>query len=83
MARQDQRINGINILRKLLASHGETKFVTGDHIDLWNGSRLTATGWNFLSTLGRRIGINEVLPGTDLGYSDVRNATEILFWEVK
>ena len=62
---------------------GETDVATGDHIDLWNGSRLTATGWSFLSTLGRRIGINELLPGTKIGYSDVRNSTAILFWEVK
>lgn len=56
---------------------------TGDHIDLWNGSRLTATGMSFLSTYGRYIGINAVAPGTNLGYSDIRNSTEILFWEIK
>lgn len=56
---------------------------SGDHIDLWNGSRLTATRSSFFSTLGRRIGINDFFPGTDYGYSDLRRATEILFWEVK
>jgi hypothetical protein len=56
---------------------------SGDHIDLWNGSRLTATGLSFFSTLGRRIGFNEVAPATAWGFSDVRNAKKILFWEVK
>lgn len=56
---------------------------SGDHIDLWNGSRLTATGWSLLSTLGRRVGINEVAPGTDWGFSDIRNAKVILFWAIK
>jgi hypothetical protein len=56
---------------------------TGDHIDLWNGSRLTATGSSFFSTLGRRVGLNSVGAGTDWGYSNLRDSTEILFWEVK
>ena len=56
---------------------------SGDHIDLWNGSRLTATGRSFFSTLGRRIGLNEVLPGTEYGYSDLRKSTAILFWGIK
>jgi hypothetical protein len=56
---------------------------TGDHIDLWNGARLTAVGWEFFSAWGRRIGVNSFMPGTDRGYSDVRKATAILFWEVK
>lgn len=59
------------------------KSPTGDHIDLWNDSRLTATGTSFFSTLGRSIGVNEILPGTEFGYSDLRGAKTILFWEVK
>mgnify|MGYP000238687044 CR=1 FL=1 len=59
------------------------KSPTGDHIDLWNGSRLTASGTSFFSTVGRSIGINEILPGTEFGYSDLRGAKTILFWEVK
>ena len=62
---------------------GEKTTASGDHIDLWNGSRLTATGLSFISTMGRRIGINEIGAGTDWGYSDVRNSTLVLFWEVK
>lgn len=56
---------------------------TGDHIDLWNGSRLTATGMSFISTLGRRIGLNSVGAGTSWGYSDLGRSSEILFWDIK
>lgn len=56
---------------------------TGDHIDLWNGSRLTATGMSFFSTLGRRLGLNSLGAGTDWGYSDLGQSTEILFWELR
>jgi hypothetical protein len=57
---------------------------SGDHIDLWNGTRLTATGLSFFPTLGRRLGITTArLPGTDWSYSDLGKSTEILFWEIK
>jgi hypothetical protein len=56
---------------------------SGDHIDLWNGSRLTATGMSFFSTVGRRLGLNSLGAGTAWGYSDLGRSTEILFWEVK
>lgn len=56
---------------------------TGDHIDLWNGSRLTAGGLSFISTLGRRMGLTSVGAGTSWGYSDLGRSTEILFWEIK
>ncbi len=64
-------------------STDSSNHLTGDHIDLWNGSRLTATGWSAISTIGRRIGVNELFPGTSRGYSDLRLSSEILFWEVK
>jgi hypothetical protein len=56
---------------------------SGDHIDLWNGSRLTAGGLSFFSTLGRRMGFNSIGAGTAWGYSDLGRSTEVLFWEVK
>ncbi|CAJ0734786.1 type VI secretion system amidase effector protein Tae4 [Ralstonia mannitolilytica] len=58
---------------------------SGGHIDLWNGSRLTVSSPEALiSTIGRRIGISSMhFPGTDYGYSDLRNSKTILFWEVK
>lgn len=62
---------------------GETSTATGDHIDLWSGSRLTATGLSFLSTFGRRPGISTIGAGTSWGYSDLGKSTEILFWEIK
>lgn len=62
---------------------GEKARPTGDHIDLWNGGRLTAVGASALSTMGRMIGMNSFFPGTRYGYSDLRASREILFWEVK
>jgi hypothetical protein len=56
---------------------------TGDHIDLWNGSRLTATGMSFFSTMGRRLGLSSLGAGTSWGYSDLGRSSEILFWEIK
>ena len=55
---------------------------TGDHIDLWNGSRLTTGSGSLrarLTTFGR------FTLGFDNGliYSDLSKATQILFWEIK
>jgi hypothetical protein len=60
----------------------QEKRPSGDHIDLWNGSRLTAVGASVLSTAGRYLGINAFFPGTDYGYSDLRGSSTILFWEI-
>jgi len=56
---------------------------TGDHIDLWNGARLTATGRSFFSTLGRRLGFGSIAGGRSWGYSDLGRSSEILFWEIR
>lgn len=57
---------------------------SGGHIDLWDGSSLTISGfWDGFATLGRRAGINEFFPGTRFGFSDLRNSKKILFWEIK
>ena len=57
---------------------------TGDHIDLWNGKRLTASGFlGTLATTARFLGQRSFLPGTDWGYSDLGTSKNILFWEVK
>jgi hypothetical protein len=57
---------------------------TGNHIDLWNGSRLTMSGvFDTLATLGRMMGRQSFLPGTDFGYSDLHNSNRILFWNIK
>jgi hypothetical protein len=74
---------GIVYFENYWRRHGETSAPSGDHIDLWDGSRLTATGWSFFSTLGRRVGLREAGAGTDWGYSDAGKSTAILFWEVK
>lgn len=60
---------------------GERSRATGDHIDLWNGTRLTASGLmgsvqsflRFTANIGSISGL----------YSDLGKSTEILFWEVK
>jgi hypothetical protein len=53
---------------------------TGDHIDLWNGSRLTASGWDGLAVSVMRFGLGyESGPG----FKNLGDATSILFWEVR
>lgn len=57
---------------------------SGGHIDLWNGSMLTISGfWDGLATIGRYLGKESFLPGTHYGYSDLRKSKLILFWEIK
>lgn len=58
---------------------------SGDHIDLWSGTRLTTSGLSpgTLATMGRYLGLREFLPGTDVGYSDLAGSDEILFWEIR
>lgn len=62
---------------------GETKKPTGDHIDLWNKSRLTSNAANNV----RRLGVTSIqwLPGplATYNFSDLGSSTKILFWEVK
>ncbi|VWD37345.1 hypothetical protein BLA17378_07783 [Burkholderia aenigmatica] len=56
---------------------------SGGHIDLWNGSRLTVSSApDAVATLSRILGYQEFLPGTHLGWSDLRNSKQILFWEI-
>lgn len=56
------------------------KTPSGDHIDLWNGSRLTASGLEGLFVTVARFGLGmESGPG----FSDLGKATTILFWEIK
>ena len=47
---------------------------SGDHIDLWNGSRLT--DWKTWA----RVRFNIVIPGV---WSNLKQSKEIWFWEVK
>ncbi len=56
------------------------KTPSGDHIDLWNGSRLTASGLEgALVTLARfGLGIS-----SGPGFSDLGKSKTILFWEIK
>lgn len=58
---------------------------SGGHIDLWNGSRITISGpASLVGSVGRSLGIESAhVPGTDIGYSDLSKATEILFWEIR
>lgn len=52
---------------------------TGDHIDLWNGRRLTASGLEGTLVTFMRFGL-----GINSGilYSDLGSARTFLFWEV-
>lgn len=57
---------------------------TGDHIDLWNGSRLTASGIvGSLVTTARYLGLRSFFPQSPVGYSDLGRSKAILFWEIQ
>jgi hypothetical protein len=61
-----------------------TANASGGHIDLWNGSRLTISGfWDGFATFGRYLGRQSFRPGTWYGYSDLSNSKVILFWAVQ
>ncbi len=55
------------------------KTPSGDHIDLWNGSRLTASGFQGAVVTVLRFGLG-VASGP--GFSDLGKSQKILFWEV-
>jgi hypothetical protein len=55
---------------------------SGDHIDLWNGTRLT-TGSGGLAGVANNIGRFLFGMETGPGWSDLGKSTEILFWEIK
>jgi len=72
----NKRINGkkgIIFLKDYWARSGQTTNPTGDHIDLWNGSRLTA----LTSYFRVRWGIT-----WDGEWSDYHRSKEVWFWEV-
>lgn len=67
-----------------MRSTDKEKRPTGDHIDLWNGARLTASGLvGSVMTMARYLGQRSFLPGSDWGYSDLGSSKTILFWEVR
>jgi hypothetical protein len=72
--------SGIVYFANYWARPGETRSPTGDHIDLWNGSRLTASGLEGIAVTILRFGLG-VTSGP--GFSDLGKATKILFWEVR
>jgi hypothetical protein len=56
-------------------SHGET---TGDHIDLWNGRKLTSPGVEGWATTFMRFTVGV----SSAWYSDLGKSKQILFWEI-
>lgn len=76
---------GIIMFDHYWARDGESaSAASGGHIDLWNGSRLTMSGFfDAFATISRRLGGQSFLPGTQIGFSDLRNSKTILFWEVR
>ena len=57
---------------------GEEESMTGDHIDLWNKNQMGTYG-------STQTWIRTNIPwlGQMMGMSDLRNSTQILFWEIK
>ncbi|MFM0315098.1 type VI secretion system amidase effector protein Tae4 [Paraburkholderia nemoris] len=76
---------GIIEFSRYWTRHGEdAASASGGHIDLWNGSRLTvSSATDAIATFSRVIGVQSLFPGTDFGWSDLRNSKRILFWEIK
>ncbi|BCQ27095.1 type VI secretion system amidase effector protein Tae4 (plasmid) [Caballeronia sp. NK8] len=76
---------GIIQFSRYWAREGEsTADASGGHIDLWNGSRLTiSSGPDAIATISRYFGRQSLFPGTNFGWSDLRNSKQILFWEIK
>jgi Type VI secretion system (T6SS), amidase effector protein 4 len=72
--------SGIVYFSNYWARPGEAASPTGDHIDLWNGHRLTASGFEGTVVTLLRFGLG-VSSGP--GFSDLGKAELILFWEVK
>lgn len=72
--------SGIVYFADYWAREGGEKTPTGDHIDLWNGSRMTASGFEgtVVTLLRFSLGVN-----AGPGFSDLGKAKTILFWEVK
>ena len=56
------------------------KTPTGDHIDLWNGSRLTASGLEGAAVAIMRFGLG-ISSGP--GFSDLAKSKKILLWEIE
>ncbi len=72
---------GIVAFKNYWRRNGEsTGRASGGHIDLWNGSRMTiSSAGGVAANVGRFLfGIN-----ASYFYSDLAEATEILFWEIK
>lgn len=71
-----------NYWRRTNSNGVEETTPSGDHIDLWNGERLTTGSGGargIFTTFSRfSLGID-----SGLGYSNLAKATEILFWEIK
>ncbi|MFL9897302.1 type VI secretion system amidase effector protein Tae4 [Paraburkholderia fungorum] len=58
--------------------------LSGGHIDLWNGTRLTISGpIDSIATIGRRFGLNSFASSFPFGFSDLRQSRQILFWAMK
>ena len=74
-----KRFTGIIYYRDYWLRPDEKKNPTGDHIDLWNGSRLTASGFAGTIATFLRFGVG-IQSGP--GFSDLRKAREILFWNI-
>ena len=62
---------GILFFENYWTRSGETQArASGSHIDLWDGSRLTVSGFaDGVATIGRYLGRDSLFQGTEYGYS--------------
>lgn len=71
---------GILFFKDYWSRDGESSHASGDHIDLWNGSKMTSP-----SIQGALVNFARFTLGMQSGpmFSDLGKAKEILFWEVR
>lgn len=80
---------GIVQFSRYWARDGESSAsASGGHIDLWNASRLTISGFfDGMATVGRYAGVQSFRQGAsvlpDISFSDLRASKSILFWDIK
>ncbi len=65
------------------AQKADPKLYSGDHIDLWNGSRLEISRDDLPAQISRNLGIEQLFPQQSWGWHDLGKSKKILFWQVQ
>jgi hypothetical protein len=65
------------------AEKADPKLYSGDHIDLWNGTRLEISSDDAPAQIARSLGWNQGLTQFTFGWHNLNNSKQILFWQVQ